>query len=71
MKPKPGVCGICGCAVVRRPGPEQPVGERNGHRYEQGRLTRVRCLDHGGLYFDGTTRDWERPERFPTVPGRE
>lgn len=52
---KPGVCGICGCAVVQ---PESPsAGWHNGHEYirklkaNQARVTeltlvRVRCMTH-------------------------
>ena len=71
MSAKPGVCGQCGCAVVRRQGPVRTNGEVNGHRYEDGRLVRVRCLAHGGLYFEGSTRDWAHPEQWPLVPGKE
>lgn len=57
-KPRPGVCGRCGTAVVRSA--EEPPkaedsgqgnGEINGHKYEWGRLVRVRCRSHGGLGF--------------------
>lgn len=58
-KPRPGVCGRCGHAVVRsvKAPPEagdarQGHGELNGHKYVAGRLVRVRCKDHGGLGWD-------------------
>jgi len=49
-KPKPGVCGRCGHAVMRVLR-EPADGEKNGHRYEGGKLVRVRCKSHGGLNF--------------------
>jgi hypothetical protein len=55
-KPSPGVCGVCGRAVVQ-PTPEQyerqvpssATGRRTvcGHTYdEDGKLDQVRCRDH-------------------------
>lgn len=49
-KPKPGVCGRCGHAVMRAL--REPVnGTINGHEYKDGQLVRARCRDHGGLHF--------------------
>ncbi|HEY1739678.1 MAG TPA: hypothetical protein VGI86_13255 [Acidimicrobiia bacterium] len=55
-KPSPGICGVCGRAVVR-PTPEQlerapastATGRKTvcGHTFEEdGRLAEVRCRDH-------------------------
>jgi hypothetical protein len=55
-KPKPGVCGRCGCAVVRSL--REPVdGEKNGHAYWDGQLVRTRCKDHGGRNFTARPDD--------------
>ena len=44
-KSRPGVCDVCGCAVVREVNP--PVnGYLNGHLYEGGLLKSVRCSRH-------------------------
>lgn len=58
-KPRPGVCGRCGTAVVRSAESPPTVedgslgnGHLNGHRYEAGKLVSVRCKAHGGLGFD-------------------
>jgi hypothetical protein len=73
---KPGVCGICGSAVVR-PESEEP-GWRNGHLFEQRLkpnqttftelvLVKVRCMRHqestDPRYYDrdGNIRD----DRWP------
>lgn len=64
-KPRPGVCGRCGTAVVRslqpapEPGDDSQGGtvEVNGHKYVAGRLQRVRCKTHGGLGFEGDMED--------------
>ena len=47
MSAKPGVCGICGCAVVRMH-PEEHGASRDvdGHIYKGGALVRVRCSRH-------------------------
>ncbi len=57
-KPRPGVCGRCGTAVVRSQQPAPELGdtkegnvEINGHKYVAGRLERVRCRTHGGFGF--------------------
>jgi hypothetical protein len=44
---KPGVCDICGCAVVRM-NIEAHYNKKNadGHIYINGKLIRVRCSKH-------------------------
>lgn len=56
-KPRPGVCGTCGCAVVR-PTPAELEAHLarsvidsedftiRGHHYMHGRLDSVRCAKH-------------------------
>jgi len=61
MQVKPGICGICGVAVVQ---PESPaVGWKNGHVFERDAdgnlvLKRVRCMAHkepdDPRYYDRT-----------------
>lgn len=52
QKPKPGVCGRCGHAVMRSPKAPPQAGELNGHLYREGKLVRVRCVDHQGENFE-------------------
>lgn len=61
-KSKPGVCDVCGHAVMRSP-VRTETGERNGHKYEKGRLVQVLCWEHGGRAFEDSpgeapARDW-------------
>lgn len=46
MKPKPGVCGVCGSAVVQ---PDQLTpschGWNNGHLFRD-KLVKIRCMRH-------------------------
>lgn len=75
-KPRPGVCGHCGCAVVRsaKPPPKATDVRRevNGHEYQVGRLVRVRCKAHGGLGFEGEPHDcFGMPSASGTVYGTE
>lgn len=53
-KPKPGVCGRCGQAVMRSPRLPPRTGELNGHFYLDGELHHVRCSDHGGARFEAS-----------------
>lgn len=50
-KARPGVCGVCGCAVMRSP-KEPQEGTRNGHTYKNGEVVKVRCKAHGGFRFE-------------------
>lgn len=45
VKSRPGVCDVCGCAVVRLSGPPAN-GYLNGHHYQGGLLKSVRCSQH-------------------------
>lgn len=57
-KPSPGVCGVCGRARVRPTYEHLLNAERaayyfgrnwftvNGHHYVEGKLVRVRCVNH-------------------------
>lgn len=49
-KSRPGVCDVCGHAVLRALR-EPEEGEINGHSYKSGKLEHVRCRDHGGWGF--------------------
>jgi hypothetical protein len=79
-KPRPGVCGRCGHAVVRSVKAPREASdalqqeELNGHKYVAGRLVRVRCKDHGGLGWDddlGQDDCFGGPTVVHAVYGRE
>jgi len=56
MTIRPGVCGVCGTAVVRPEAEDERVGWHGGHLYERKliegthrtrlHLARVRCMTH-------------------------
>lgn len=49
-KPRPGVCDVCGHAVVRSPEPPPRDGWQNGHFYRKTKLRKVLCAGHGGVF---------------------
>lgn len=58
-KPRPGVCDVCGHAVMRAVH-EPRDGHANGHSYKNGKLVSVHCRDHGGSL-------WEDPPGVPPI----
>jgi hypothetical protein len=71
-RPSLGVCGVCGCAVVR-PTYFAAHGTTGGHTYDHGRLVRVRCQMHDearAAYEHGMAVDFGPDWRDSTHPRR-
>lgn len=49
-QPRPGVCDVCGHAVVRSVLHPPKSGWLNGHFYQKFKLRKVLCAGHGGIF---------------------
>jgi hypothetical protein len=54
---RPGVCDVCGCAVVRMNEPHPRNGSADGHEYVDGKLKSVRCSQHTKPWTSGPEAD--------------
>ncbi len=72
-KPRPGVCGTCGRAVVHAKGVVID-GTANGHTYRLSRLVKVRCNMHDAIrlaYENDMYKRYGADWRSMPVPSQE